>query len=308
MFQEKSVMFIYTVSPLHMGAGTALGGVDNPIQRERHTQHPMLAGSGLKGALRDAWPKEPGPPVDLVFGPDTEHASEHAGAVSFSDGQIVLFPVRCLRQSYVYTTCPTALARLNRMLGLVGLPLLDLPPTVQDDTALLVPDSRRELCAGENQDARLTLESFRFRANGEPTVKNIAQKLGDWLPQDLGRYFRDKVAQHLVVLSDTRFNYFVRNSTILEPHVRIDDATGTADDGGLYYIENVPPETLFASLIMASEARANAHSEKGANGVKDAKSMLGAIRKAFHQRFVQVGGDATSGRGQVFLSFVGGDQ
>ena len=52
MFQTKDAMFIYCVSPVHMGAGSAIGIIDNPIQRERHTGHPVMAGSGLKGALR----------------------------------------------------------------------------------------------------------------------------------------------------------------------------------------------------------------------------------------------------------------
>jgi CRISPR/Cas system CMR subunit Cmr4 (Cas7 group RAMP superfamily) len=35
-----------------MGAGSAVGVIDNPIQRERHTGHPCFAGSGIKGAMR----------------------------------------------------------------------------------------------------------------------------------------------------------------------------------------------------------------------------------------------------------------
>jgi len=52
MFEKKAILFLYTVSPVHMGAGTATGIIDNPIQRERHTNHPSFAGSGIKGAIR----------------------------------------------------------------------------------------------------------------------------------------------------------------------------------------------------------------------------------------------------------------
>lgn len=52
MFEKKVPIFIYCVSPVHMGAGAAIGVIDNPIQRERHTEYPMIAGSGLKGAIR----------------------------------------------------------------------------------------------------------------------------------------------------------------------------------------------------------------------------------------------------------------
>jgi CRISPR-associated protein Cmr4 len=43
MFEQKAAVFLYAVSPVHMGAGQAIGVIDNPIQRERHTrntQHP----------------------------------------------------------------------------------------------------------------------------------------------------------------------------------------------------------------------------------------------------------------------------
>ena len=60
MFQASRALFLYCTSPVHMGAGAAIGTIDNPVQRERHTGHPALAGSGLKGALRhhlqsDGW-------------------------------------------------------------------------------------------------------------------------------------------------------------------------------------------------------------------------------------------------------------
>ena len=45
---------LYAQTAMHPGSGTALGAVDLPVQRERHTQWPTIAGSALKGILRDA--------------------------------------------------------------------------------------------------------------------------------------------------------------------------------------------------------------------------------------------------------------
>ena len=50
MFEKRAAVFLYALSPVHMGAGSAIGVIDNPIQRERHTNHPCFAGSGIKGA------------------------------------------------------------------------------------------------------------------------------------------------------------------------------------------------------------------------------------------------------------------
>ena len=63
MFQRQAAVFLYAVSPVHMGAGSAVGVIDNPIQRERHTGHPCFAGSGLKGALRHGFEAIGGDPA-----------------------------------------------------------------------------------------------------------------------------------------------------------------------------------------------------------------------------------------------------
>ena len=52
MFQAHAALFLYATSPVHMGAGQAFGLIDNPIARERHCEHPVFPGSGLKGAIR----------------------------------------------------------------------------------------------------------------------------------------------------------------------------------------------------------------------------------------------------------------
>src|SRR5438552_7194950 len=49
-----TLLGIHALTALHPGSGTALGTVDLPVQRERATQWPTVAGSALKGILRDA--------------------------------------------------------------------------------------------------------------------------------------------------------------------------------------------------------------------------------------------------------------
>jgi len=308
MFEKKEAMFLYCVSPVHMGAGTQLGAIDNPIQRERHTQHPMMAGSGLKGALRhDAWARwgKDNPWIDRLFGPDAK-ASDHAGAVAFSDGQIVLFPVRSLKQTYVYATSPTALARLQRTLVTAEVEAARAwkTPQLGPDDCLVVEAKRGELLVGDD----LILESFKFKAKtGQNLVKDVAAWLADHAMPAEPKYFADKVRSHLVVLHDDRFNYFVRNATVVEAHVRISDETGTADDGGLFYTENLPPESLLVSLAMASRERCEGQGI-GAADVMAAIETGDADREGFDGRMVQVGGDATTGRGQVMVRFAGGGQ
>ena len=62
-----------------------------------------------------------------------------------------------------------------------------------------------------------------------------------------------------VLLSDGDLSHFSVNACQINQHVRIDDETGTADDGGLFNEETVPSETLFyAPLTVLRGAEENA--------------------------------------------------
>ena len=296
MFQEKRVLFWYAASPVHMGAGTAVGGlIDNPIQREVHTGHPVLAGSGLKGALREV--AENGGmdknDVGVIFGPESQSGDLHAGALSVSDAQIVAFPVRALRQAFVWVTCPTALARLKRLLTLAGVEAgWNVPSGPAQDHAVVIDAN---LKSGNN---KLVLEAFAYDADAD---NGKLKAIADWLAENAlpsgGEYelFRKMLKNSLVLVRDEDFGHFVRFSTSVEPHVRINDDTGTADDGGLFYTENLPPETIMVSMLMASRAR-----KEGAE--EDAAAVMNKALALFDGKPVQIGGDATTGRGLMIVN------
>ncbi|WP_347245408.1 type III-B CRISPR module RAMP protein Cmr4 [Thermogutta sp.] len=301
MFEKRALAFFYCVSPVHMGAGQAIGVVDNPIQRERHTNHPVFAGSGIKGALRDEFERWHSDLVERLFGPKV-NAADHAGCVAFSDASVVLFPVRSLKEAFVYATCPTALARLKRMAELAGVSTnWQVPEKGPDDDSCFTTGNTKLCVNASGRGEAIILEAYQFHvySSQKENTKTIAQWLAKQLPQGSLDYFKDKIASDLVILSDTRFSYFVENATIVEPHVRIDDDSGTADDGGLFYTENVPPEALFAGTVLFSKERR----KKGdTNGSMGAAEVAKTIQEALNGKLVQLGGDATTGRGLVILS------
>lgn len=313
MFQAQQALFIYCVSPVHMGAGTAIGLIDNPIQRERHTEYPMIAGSGLKGAVRhnfwsqldDDSRKDKANLLNRLFGPDT-NASDFAGAVSFGDAQLVAFPVRCVKNAFVYATSPTALARAARTMALVEANP-DWPTvTVETGHCKL---ANHNLMNGD----RLHLEAFEFTAHMDQSLMKISEWLSQRaLPSDTAYgFFREKLKMDLVLLSDEDFGYFVRNATVVEPHVRINNETGTADDGGLFYTENLPPESLLLAPVMASMERTTDKirgGEKPLDAEAALKTVIGGDGNGFgglDGKLLQIGGNATTGRGQVVCKVVG---
>ncbi|HPE61148.1 MAG TPA: type III-B CRISPR module RAMP protein Cmr4, partial [Thiolinea sp.] len=197
MFEQSRLLFLYAVTPVHMGAGQAVGVIDNPIQRERHTQHPNMAGSGLKGAIRhhfsnhQEWCGERKDGkctkeslINRLFGPETD-SSDYAGAISFGDAQLVAFPVRSLKQAFVYAVSPVTLARLKRLADIAGIKADWSVPTVNSDHCQVV--DQRILSHGT-----LVLEAFEYTADVSESLKAIADWLANnALPQDSAHeYFR----------------------------------------------------------------------------------------------------------------------
>ena len=83
----------------------------------------------------------------------------------------------------------------------------------------------------------------------------------------------------------------------------INNETGTADAGKLFYTENLPPETLLASVERQSKKHqrtqpldAQAVLNSVLSGHGGAAGLAGSV--------LQVGGDATTGRGLVSIHAV----
>ncbi|MDQ6951764.1 MAG: type III-B CRISPR module RAMP protein Cmr4 [Mariprofundales bacterium] len=302
MFEATQAMMIYCTSPLHAGAGQAFGLIDNPIQREKHTEHPVIAGSGVKGALRHhlwrKWERGDGEQtrklLDRIFGPEGGNKEElRAGAISFSDAQVLCFPVRSVKSGFVYATSPLCLARAQRLLTMCGEQVAWAVPAVADEEAVLLNTA---LLSGD--DLLLEAQQFVAKIDGDAAgLKKIAEDIARIALPD-GGYFSDKLQLDLVLLSDTDFSWFVRQSTVVEAHVAIEDKTGTAKDGSLHYTENLPPESILICAAMATVERKE--------GGLMAAAMLSPVVNALDGALVQMGGDATTGRGQVVLHFTEG--
>ncbi len=305
MFQAHAALFLYATSPVHMGAGQAFGLIDNPIARERHCEHPVFPGSGLKGAIRHRFHTLPGwsegakgeKLLDRLFGPESQSGTLHAGAVSLGDAQLVAFPVRCVKQGYVYATSAHALARAVRLLAQLGISGVPAAPAALPPGTTCVANGA--LLDGD----KLHLEAFEYANN--PAQADKLTAIAAWLAAhalpagEAHAFFHDKFARDLVLLSDEDFNWFTKNATVVEPHVRIDNNTGSASDGGLFYTENLPPESLMLGSLMASR-------ERSGKGETEAGAVLEHVKGAIDGQLLQVGGDATTGRGLVAARVING--
>ncbi len=296
MFEAACVVFIYAETPLHPGIGRGLGGVELPVQRDRVTGYPIFQSSGLKGVLRSEAKKRVKHGLTqeefyAIFGPETERASEHAGALAAGDARILLFPIRSLSGVFAWITSRDVLARFKRDATLAGLSIpWDLPSEPDEGEALI---SGRSLLAGD----KVVLEEFTFNPREESLVKNI----GNWLAKEAlpaGNeygYWKEILPEHLVILHNNAFRDFVTFSTEVVTRIRLIPETKTVAEGALWAEEYLPVDTLLYALLMASQSRS-----KKVN--LSAREVLNKV-KELELTKVQLGGDETIGRGIAALRF-----
>ena len=295
MYEAKALAMYYCITPVHMGAGTGLGVVDSPIQRESHTSYPVFPGSGIKGALRSYLSPIDGGMIDAAFG--AESAGEGAGALSFTDATLVVYPARSLVRAFIYLCSPVSLARFSRQLDLVGEKHKWKLPNVEPGNALVATELP---LLGKGSDSVVSAESFTFKAKVSKELEEVAKVLSAYLfsssNNDNGlKFFSEKIQSDLVMVSDADFEYFITSTTSVEAHVKIDDDTGTAADGALFYIENLPPESILSGTVFASR-------ERRKDSQHNANEMLSWIKEKVSGHTVQFGGNATTGRGLVNVS------
>jgi CRISPR-associated protein Cmr4 len=244
--------------------------------------------SSLKGRLRAAGKTKGMPHFEAVFGPDTENADKHAGALSPGDAKVLLFPVRSLKGVFAWTTSVEVLQRFRRDAAMVGIePEWVTPKAPEEGDALIGSNVLKA-------DDKIVLEEFTFT----PKIDQVMSQIGQWLaknalPQtDEYGYWREELPKRLVILPNDDFRDFVTFSTEVATRIKLDPEKKTVDEGP-WSEEYLPTDTLLYAPLMATPPRTE--SELGSG-----QDVLEAVKNLRLTR-VQLGGNETVGRGSVYL-------
>ncbi len=298
MISKTTMLYLYIETPLHVGAGTGLGSIDLPIQRERTTQFPMIQGSGIKGKLRtiaeDPTVSVPEQVVDVLFGP--RDGNDHAGALIIGDARILLFPVRSLHGVFAYVTSSEVLHRFKRDIERerTDSPInWSISPVEKEDKALVTLDSGISVPSGNERV--VVLEEFTFTVRESRTTSAIAQWVAQQALPATKEYdhWRQKIERSLIIVPDDDFRDFVLYSTEIITRVKLERDTKTVKDG-LWTEEHLPADTLLYTPIYATHSRR-------AGTILPAEAIISTAQSIVKQRndYLQLGGDETVGRGMV---------
>lgn len=294
---QTKVLYLFTRTPLHVGAGPSVGAIDQPVQRERHTGHPIIPGSSIKGVLRDAATRRSSDEteIDDAFGPEdsTSKQSEkitRAGNLSFSEARVLAFPVRSAKGAFAFITCPFLLNHFKRLTGNADLP--DLSDIA--DQCCLASDG-----VTFADKKAVVLEEYRFAHQG-----NVPAAWADALQSVITDPVWRTVTKRLVVLSDGDFAHFVKSTTEISNHNRINAETGTVEEGALFNLECVPAETLFiASVHVIGRKKVQIKQKDKPEATiysSDSEKLITDL--IAETPLLQFGGSSTTGRGFCSLS------
>lgn len=287
MNKDFSIAIMYAVTPCHAGSGSALGVVDLPIQRERHTNWPMIQASGVKGAFRANFDRyknnlsdeekakvnEINKLADSIFG--TSEGTGYAGSSSFSDAKILAYPMRSDVSPFVWITCPAVLKRLQKDLAFTGEDIAKCKiPEVKENEAVLIKGS----ISGD-----VLLEDYEVKVLNDKKVEGFDA----WFAG----------TDRLILVSDEVFNYGVTNCTQIMAQIKIDSKTGTTAEGSLRYQEELPSDTLMYTVIHWGDSKNTAEDKLKADTIKR------FITEEVIKNHIQIAGDETCGRGIFELTW-----
>lgn len=270
---NSKILYLFTRTPLHVGAGASVGAIDQPVQRERHTGFPIVPGSSIKGVLADLYLSDRAKSLRTAEGTELFGRQDHevvkddpakshlSGSLSIGEARLLAFPVRSAKGCFAWITSPLLLKRWEQASG----KSITLPAKLPNGTDIYGDANTLA------QDGIIVLEDYALDHQGEFSP---GDDLAGAIPDSLWRTLQ---AAHLCLISDDLMAHFARTACEVAQHVSINDETGAADDGKLFNQENVPADTLFYSVI--TELRP------------------GALGKFHDPKLLQVGGDATTGLG-----------
>ena len=235
---NTKLMTIFTRTPLHVGCGSSVGAVDQPVARERHTRFPVIPGSAIKGVLADLWldRSDKDHPTrneggTKLLGAVADDAAR-AGSLLIGEGKLLAFPVRSAKHCFAWITCPLALKRFS----------------ADANKSITVPDV--------GNDAAIAAE--RLRIDGNVIFEEYPLVSAEAVPKDIIDEFaklsdepgwKGEIQDRLAIVSDELFAYFAENACEIANHNRIDDNTGVVADKALFSQENVPSETMFYAVF-----------------------------------------------------------
>ena len=130
-----------------------------------------------------------------------------------------------------------------------------------------------------------------FRATDD-AIDSLATHIAEsFFPCD--EKWKELFQQRFMIVPDNVFSFLAETATEVRARIKLKEGTRTVEKGALWYEENLPAETLLWGIIGCDRSRSENYPKSAGDLMKYFRDEIGA------ERCLQVGGNATVGRGRV---------
>ena len=246
MKKQSKLIFIRPFSNMHVGSGKSNSGkVDNLVQRDVLTEHPVIHSTSLKGAFRELLLNYLAPEViDIIFGKGNEKKNgkesnsdnpNSAGQCDFFNAHLLTFPMRSDKVTYLHVTSPNIILDF-----LDKIKVLDIP---SDEKLVTILEKITGLSINKNEP--IVFDALLEGAKIE-NHNTIAQKCStDQLNQNEQKQITDFLGSPLAIFNDENLTGFLKKKLPVIARNFLDNGQSK----NLWYEEIVPRETLFYTIV-----------------------------------------------------------
>lgn len=241
--------------------------------------------------------------IALSFGPDE---GDYASSLGFTNARLLLFPVKSMKGVYAWITCEYVLEKFKsdlRFCNIKDMPEIPEKNTVPKESSLII----------DPKLSKVVLEEYTFDVKEDEKCGKFAKWIsGIIFPKDsIFDYRKNKLKKDLIVLDNNDFKDFVNLSTEVITRTKISSKTGTVEKGALFTEEYLPVESVLYSMVMASPMFAKDDKEKEVFDINNGMNEEELIMEFFEDNLpqtVQLGGNATIGKGLITTNIYGGEK
>lgn len=327
MAEDRRMLRLFTLDPLHIGVGQdIMGEVDLPIDRESETGVPRIPGTALKGGFRAhaAWKLKldgtkdkhcPGDqpedgktaaqrtradycpiescPICQTFGFPSlniqkEQIAGHEGRVWFRDARLSFFPALTDKGTLWFSTPGRAAAWLE----LKGCEYPELL-MADGDFALSLGKAITELRVGW-----ISISGIEQNSSGNAQIQEVVEALRNSKLKFPTKEYWQHIVSKTVLLDEKNFYRLVETCLERRTCNRVDQDTGTVANGALFSYEALPRASLLCSRIFAEKSLPSA-----VDGFASPLEVCKLAKEGFAR--MGIGGMQTRGLGSLLAELSG---
>ena len=255
---ENIIIGMLAETPVHIGAGESSGFVDLPVARESITSYPVIPSTGLKGSFKESYA---GDDKERIFG-----KQDDAGKAVFSEGRLLLLPVRSLDGQYKWITCPYIIERLKRDLKRTNKKVENI------DSININEPERNHVYTKGTEKIFLEEREFEIKQSVDNEIINLFKR---FIPNE---DTAERLENQIAILNNDDFKWFAQYGlSVNARNVLKENKTSK----NLWYEELIPTDTVFYTILF----------QRGENVIESIKKMIE------EKPYIQLGGNETVGQG-----------